>query len=333
MNNKPKIFIGSSDEAKDIDKLISAKIAFLDAEILNWKDSETFPHSNYPLDLLLDIARKVDGAMLIATADDLIKIRGKERISPRDNIILEMGIFFAILGKPRTVILLVNDKQKGLPDLPSNIKGLKTMNFDTNFPDDIDMEISHWLENLRNLRQKSKLLNDISYTILPKLSQINENWLSYLNQYIINPFRLAVDYIHNGEVLISIGDYYQCLYEETDIANKSTDIMAISNLSSHIWTHDKEQQKYLKKNIESSSRGTKINRIFILHPRERCEFEKVLELQKKSGIKVKFADPNILIENRELKDMAIFMDKETNSTRIYVVDKVLGNPNRIYGAK
>ncbi len=329
---KPQIFVGSSKEAEEIDKIISSKIVNFDATPIRWNDSKTFSPGIFPLEALLEMASKVDGALLIATADDLIHYRGKKRNSPRDNIIFEMGIFFAKLGKPRTVIVRVRDKQKGYPELPSNLHGLTTLTFDPDFPDDFEKGLSNWVERVRNLRPKSVLEKEI-ISLLPKLLQTQEEWLTYLDRFLVSPFSLAADYMNKGEVLISIGDYYHSLYEETDAADSSTEIMAVTTLSSILWTQDKEQQQYIKKNINAANRGANISRIFIIQPKEWKDFEKVLELQRKSGIKVKFVDTNILATNRDLKDMAIFRNKKKNTIRIYIVDEVLGNPNRIYGAK
>lgn len=329
---KPQIFVGSSKEAEEIDKIISSKIVNFDAIPIRWNDKKIFCPGIFPLEALLDVASKVDGALLIATSDDVTNFRGKKHNAPRDNIIFEMGIFFAKLGKPRTVIVKVKDKQKDDPKLPSNLHGLTTLTFDSDFPDDFEKGLSNWLEEIRNLRPKSVLVDEIN-SYVPKLSQTKEEWLIYLNRYIVSPFGLAVEYMSKGELLISIGDYYQSLYEETDNADSSTEIMAVTTLSSILWTQDKEQQLYIKKNIDASNRGAKISRIFIIQPKEWKDFEKVLEVQRKSGIKVKFVDTNILATNRDIKDMAIFRDKKKNTIRIYIVDEVLGNPNRIYGAK
>ena len=48
-------------------------------------------------------------AVLIATPDDQVRSRGADAPAPRDNVILELGLFMGGLGRPRTILV----KQRG----------------------------------------------------------------------------------------------------------------------------------------------------------------------------------------------------------------------------
>ncbi len=62
-----------------------------------------------------------DFAVLVLTADDLVESRGQRRQSPRDNVLLELGMFIGRLGPTRT--FAVYDRTAGIK-LPSDLAGV-----------------------------------------------------------------------------------------------------------------------------------------------------------------------------------------------------------------
>jgi hypothetical protein len=68
---------------------------------------------------LLEQLSSVDSAILIATPDDLASQRGHICTLPRDNIILEYGLFTGALSRERVLLLVIGD-----PDLPSDMLGV-----------------------------------------------------------------------------------------------------------------------------------------------------------------------------------------------------------------
>lgn len=119
---KRKLFIGSSSEGLEIAKQFKAKV---DAECGDWLESEVwneggvFTLNKNALDSLLKASRKFDYGVLVATHDDIVKTRGAEKLAPRDNVILEMGMFLGSLGLTRA-FLLVEEETK----LPSDYNGV-----------------------------------------------------------------------------------------------------------------------------------------------------------------------------------------------------------------
>lgn len=119
---KRKLFIGSSSEGLEIAKQFKTKV---DAECGDWLESEiwnegsVFMLNKNALDSLLKASRKFDYGVLVATHDDIVKTRGTEKLVPRDNVILEMGMFLGSLGLTRA-FLLVEEETK----LPSDYNGV-----------------------------------------------------------------------------------------------------------------------------------------------------------------------------------------------------------------
>jgi ADP-ribose pyrophosphatase YjhB (NUDIX family) len=126
MNKRPKLFIGSSSEGRQI-----AQIAFelLDDNNIHaslW-DHDLFSLSTSAIDSLMNATRSFDFALLIATADDLVISRGNEVASPRDNIVFEIGLFMGALGVQNTFFM---HPKRQPPKLPSDLFGLMSAQFD-----------------------------------------------------------------------------------------------------------------------------------------------------------------------------------------------------------
>jgi predicted nucleotide-binding protein len=88
-------------------------------------------------------AREVDFAVIVCTADDIRDSRGKEALVPRDNVMLEFGLFMGGLERQRTFLLVAAD-----PDLAlaSDLHGVTVLYFKSDSElvdclDDIDSAI------------------------------------------------------------------------------------------------------------------------------------------------------------------------------------------------
>lgn len=119
-----RLFIGSSSEGQRIaanlqDQLETRRIC----EVVLW--AHVFEPSGYVLPSLLEVARDVDYAVLIATPDDMTVSRGAEHAAVRDNVILEFGLFAGALGLEHTFLLATSSDVK----LPSDVFGLTRLHY------------------------------------------------------------------------------------------------------------------------------------------------------------------------------------------------------------
>ncbi|MFC7406398.1 nucleotide-binding protein [Georgenia alba] len=112
-----RLFIGSSSEGRDVARSLQAELGGA-CDVVRW-DQGVFEPGGYTLDSLIDTAAKVDFAVLVATPDDTTVSRAEERPSPRDNIVLEFGLFAGALGRDRTYLLATGDLK-----LPTDVLGL-----------------------------------------------------------------------------------------------------------------------------------------------------------------------------------------------------------------
>lgn len=115
----PSMFIGSSSEGLPVARTVRSQLADV-ARITMWNEGFFALGSTF-IEALVNELPKFDFAVLILTPDDLITAREKERLGPRDNLVFELGLFTAGLGRSRTFV--VRDSRI---TLPSDLSGVST---------------------------------------------------------------------------------------------------------------------------------------------------------------------------------------------------------------
>jgi hypothetical protein len=116
---KPTIFIGSSTEGLEVARAIEKQLQY-DAEPTVWTDG-IFGLGHGTLESLVGSLDRFDFAVLVLSPDDLIVSREQTNNSPRDNVLLEIGLFIGRLGRERTFIVFNRD---GNLKLPSDLAGV-----------------------------------------------------------------------------------------------------------------------------------------------------------------------------------------------------------------
>src|SRR5260370_6782552 len=97
---RPAVFIGSSSEGLPIAEAIQVNLDRA-CEVVIWSQG-VFGLSGGTLETLVDKADEFDFAALVVTPDDMTHSRGKDQPSPRDNVLLELGLFMGKIGRMRT---------------------------------------------------------------------------------------------------------------------------------------------------------------------------------------------------------------------------------------
>ncbi len=75
----------------------------------------------------------MDYAILVATPDDMLTKKNVKTLSMRDDVLLELGLFMAKLGRTRTYLVAPNDKPM---HILSDLLGITTVDYDS--PDTSD---------------------------------------------------------------------------------------------------------------------------------------------------------------------------------------------------
>jgi CAP12/Pycsar effector protein, TIR domain len=126
MPRAARIFIGSSSEALEAAQAVRSLLASADMHVTLWNEG-FFRQGHGFLESLTVSLDSFDFAVLLATPDDLLTTRGESLMSPRDNILFELGLFMGKLGRDRT--LLIHPRNTQLK-LPSDLLGVVTVSCD-----------------------------------------------------------------------------------------------------------------------------------------------------------------------------------------------------------
>lgn len=162
MATRSKVFIASSSEGIDVATAVRRLLlGELDqvAEVEPWTCA--FELSATYIESLERIVDQADFAVLVLTPDDVTTSRKKEKLSPRDNVIFELGLFIGGLGRERCYLV-----QEDNPDLklPSDLLGVNSATFklpeDGNLKAALDAKCSLIAERIIKLGGRHKLSPD-----------------------------------------------------------------------------------------------------------------------------------------------------------------------------
>ncbi len=118
-NLRPTVFIGSSAEGLAIANAIQVNLDYA-CEVVIWSQG-VFGLGGGTLETLVNKLDTFDFAILVVTPDDMVESREKKQAAPRDNVLLELGMFLGALGRERT--FFVHDRTKDIK-LPSDLAGV-----------------------------------------------------------------------------------------------------------------------------------------------------------------------------------------------------------------
>ncbi|WP_366929730.1 nucleotide-binding protein [uncultured Thiodictyon sp.] len=121
----PRVFAGSSAEGLEVVRIVQAELDY-DAEVSIW--TANFQPSRDSLSQLVEAAWNSDFGLFALTPDDKLESRGKSHLSPRDNVIFELGLFFGAVGQSRTFLIT----PRGGPGLklPTDLLGITPLDYD-----------------------------------------------------------------------------------------------------------------------------------------------------------------------------------------------------------
>lgn len=127
---KKRIFIGSSNEELGTAKIVKSLLDN-DFEVVIWNESvwnkSVFKINNNFLSDLLTATLKFDFGILIGTPDDKLEYRGVEKLSARDNVLFELGLFTGRLGLEKCAFLIEESVK-----VPSDLGGITLAMYNKN---------------------------------------------------------------------------------------------------------------------------------------------------------------------------------------------------------
>jgi hypothetical protein len=124
---KPRVFIASSGEGRAVAESVQLLLEH-DAECTVWNQG-FFDLSENTLDDLINSLDDWDFGVFVFSADDILKLREQTYSAPRDNVVLEFGLFAGRLGKSRAVIVHPRNWDPRLR-IPTDVLGITTAMYD-----------------------------------------------------------------------------------------------------------------------------------------------------------------------------------------------------------
>jgi hypothetical protein len=140
-----KIFIGSSSEAQEELELIASWIEADGHEPFPWDDLRVFTPGSYTFSNLTRIAREVDAAVFIFSEDDRVWYRNDTAMQPRDNVMIEYGLFLGTLGEGRVIFC-----RKGKPKPATDVLGVVYVDITEGRQNAAKRKIRAWLKTLED---------------------------------------------------------------------------------------------------------------------------------------------------------------------------------------
>lgn len=140
-----KIFIACSKE--NIEKMneIERWLEESNHEVLRWDQPGLFPPGEQTFITLINISKQIDGAICLFSEDDKVWYRGDAAMQPRDNVLIEYGLFAGALGPRRAIIC-----KCGSPRRASDILGLTVIEINDNRKAFSREEIKIWANKLKS---------------------------------------------------------------------------------------------------------------------------------------------------------------------------------------
>ena len=125
-NKRSRLFVGSSAERIEFIRSIRQNFNFdtNEVQVVLWTD--LFQAGDMTLAKLQAEVEQADFGLFILHPDDLTESRDEIKPAPRDNVLLELGMFFGRLGSERT--LFATPRIKNLK-LPSDLDGITPISY------------------------------------------------------------------------------------------------------------------------------------------------------------------------------------------------------------
>jgi len=99
--HKPTVFIGSSTSALATAELVKVELSSV-AQPIVWNDRSFFRLGTGTFEALVEALDNFDFAVLLFTPDDPVIHNNQSVFKPRDNVLIEFGLFTGGLGRKRT---------------------------------------------------------------------------------------------------------------------------------------------------------------------------------------------------------------------------------------
>lgn len=136
-----RIFIGSSTQALSIAHHIEGILLQLGATVTVWDNIEAFTAGNILIQDLFQVAHSYDAGVFILTGDENLLASSQEKI-PRDNVLIEAGMFIGTLGEKAVALCYTPEVHKS-----TDFEGIFYIEYDEKHSEELKQKLKNWLNN------------------------------------------------------------------------------------------------------------------------------------------------------------------------------------------
>lgn len=137
-----RVFLGSSSESLPHLREIAMWLEQAGVEPVPWDDPGLFMPGDSTFHKLIEISNSVDGAVFVFAEDDQLWYRANAARQPRDNVLLEYGLFVGALGPKRAIIC-----RRGAPRSATDLQGVNLIDMST--ISRAQVQLNRWADELR----------------------------------------------------------------------------------------------------------------------------------------------------------------------------------------
>lgn len=239
---KPKLFIGSSRETIKYVNAIHRALHYY-AEVTPWH-AGTFKANDYTIEGLERQLQASDFAVFVLASDDIVLMRGKAYLAPRDNTIFEMGMFWGKLRRERVFFLIpesVPREREGQAidefHLPSDLQGLTVLHYeqrsDNNYDAAVNLacdEVMSRIQSLSFVQNPAQLLQQQSIE-----KKRRQNLLHFFYEFNKKTFNAP--------------NHYEQMYEAIRIAYDPSPLEGYRVTGAAIWQAEMDGMRQIAGNV------------------------------------------------------------------------------------
>lgn len=138
-----KVFLASSNESLEDLQEIASWLEELGHEPIAWDMPSLFLPGDNTFLKLIEISKKVDAAVFVFSEDDSVWYRTDTLPQPRDNVLIEYGLFAGALGQRRAIIC-----RKGQPKSATDLNGIIVVDISQGKKQRARLRFNAWMQNL-----------------------------------------------------------------------------------------------------------------------------------------------------------------------------------------
>ena len=136
-----RVFIGASSEQNDeVGKIAGAIDKMSGVRASPWNRDDLFSPGSYTLEKLVLITREVDAALFVFGQDDRVEFRDETNYQPRDNVLIEYGLFLGQLGREYVAFY-----RKGAVRTARDLNGVTYIDALKGWNNSVEQSLKKWL--------------------------------------------------------------------------------------------------------------------------------------------------------------------------------------------